>query len=262
MMFSRMFCARTVTFLLLLILPCVSFAAQQQRKRTTAKPKTTASAPAPKPTTLLGCGVSMRVPPGWEVSLAKAPEVAPSITKPSPPETEPKQDDSATSPATDDTTKDAKPSPPKADSTPEMPPCSFIAAPKAPSALLKNTETDGPIGQMELRVMEGDLDTAAAVLFQKDEKGWFVQDSNGVRSDAKLTKQKTMQILSGVIVQRCYDRSGKSRGLCEVSKYVYSNGRKNLLVTAGPYIGETEYVILSSVRFAPATSTAKTRPKR
>jgi hypothetical protein len=110
--------------------------------------------------------------------------------------------------------------------------------------------------------MDGDLDTAAAVLFRKDEKGWFAQDSKGVRSDAKLTTQKTMQILSGVLVQRCYDRSGKSRGLCEVSRYVYGNGRKNLLVTAGPYIGETEYVVLNSVRFVSTTSTARTRPKR
>jgi hypothetical protein len=115
---------------------------------------------------------------------------------------------------------------------------------------------------MELRVMDGDLDSAAAILFQKDEKGWYAQDSKGTRTDAKLTKQKTMQTLSGVIVQRCYDRSGKSRGLCEVSKYVYSNGHKNLLVTAGPYIGETEYVVLNSVRFASTASTARTRPKR
>jgi hypothetical protein len=115
---------------------------------------------------------------------------------------------------------------------------------------------------MELRVVEGDLDTAAAILFQKDDKGWYAQDSKGTRSDAKLTKQKTMQILSGVLVQRCYDHSGKSRGLCEVSKYVYSNGRKNLLVTAGPYIGETEYVVLNSVRFVSSTAPAKSRARR
>jgi hypothetical protein len=115
---------------------------------------------------------------------------------------------------------------------------------------------------MSLRVVDGDLDTAAANLLQKDERGWFLQDSKGTRSDAKLTKQGTMQVLSSVLVQRCYDRSGKARGLCEVSKYVYSNGKRNLLVTAGPYIGETEYVVLNSVRFAGASAPSKKRAKR
>jgi hypothetical protein len=257
-----MFCARTTTFLLVLSLLCVSLVAQQRRKLTAAKPKPAATTPAPKPTTLLACGVAMRVPPGWEVSLAKAPEAAQSVAKtPTAPEPESKQDEPPTPPAPDDKTAVKAAAPATESSTPEMPRCSFVAAPKAPSALVKNTETVGPVGQMELRVMDGDLDTAAAVLFQKDEKGWYALDSKGTRTDAKLTKQKTMQILSGVIVQRCYDRSGQSRGLCEVSKYVYSNGRKNLLVTAGPYIGETEYVILNSVRFVPATTTTRTRAK-
>ena len=144
----------------------------------------------------------------------------------------------------------------------EMPPCSFVLAPKAPSALVRNTETEGPIGEMELRVVDGDLETAAANLFQKDEKGWYAQDSAGARADAKLTKQKTMQILTSVIVQRCYDKSGKARGLCESSKYVYSNGRKNLLVTAGPYMGETESSVLNSVRFVGVTSASRTRTKQ
>lgn len=144
----------------------------------------------------------------------------------------------------------------------EMPPCSFVLAPKAPSALVRNTETEGPIGEMELRVVDGDLETAAANIFQKDEKGWYAQDSSGARADAKLTKQKTMQILTSVIVQRCFDKSGKLRGLCESSKYVYSNGRKNLLVTAGPYLGETESSVLNSVRFVGATPASRTRTKR
>jgi hypothetical protein len=255
-----MFLTRAFTFVLLLILPCASFGAQQRRKRTSAKPKAAPAAPAPKPTTLLGCGVSMRVPPGWEVSAAKTPQAGASVAKAAPtPDADANPQDSPSASADDSkptsaqTTDQAKA---------EMPPCSFVLAPKAPSALVKSTDTDGPVGQMELQVVDGTLDTAAANLFQKDDKGWYAQDSKGTRSDAKLTKQKAMQILSIVIVQRCYDRSGKSRGLCEVSKYVYSNGRKNLLVTAGPYIGETEYVVLNSVRFVPGATTGKTRAKR
>lgn len=68
-----------------------------------------------------------------------------------------------------------------------------------------------------------------------------------------------MQVLSAVLVEGCYDLNGKYRGLCEINKYVYSNGRRNLLITAGPYMGETEFSVLNSIRF---TGTAKVRTKK
>jgi hypothetical protein len=114
---------------------------------------------------------------------------------------------------------------------------------------------------MELQVIDGDLETAATRLFQKDERGWYITSAKGARSDATLTKQKTLQVLSGVTVQGCYDRNGKYRGLCEVSRYVYSNGHRNLLIVAGPYLGETEFGVLNSVRIPPAASVAHS-PKR
>jgi hypothetical protein len=251
MKYSGMFCANKLIALCLLVsLPTIVFGAQKRRHKTSTTAKTAAATPAPKPSTLLGCGVSLRVPPGWELSVAKKRDVDEAQLKPT------------SAPVNDASTSDTQTN---VDSQGagqvEMPPCSFVLAPKAPSALVKNTEADGPVGEMELRVVEGDLDSAAANIYQKDEKGWYAQDSKGTRADAKLTKQKTMQILTAVMVQRCYDKSGKSRGLCESSKYVYSNGKKNLLVTAGPYLGETEYSILNSVRFVGATSSARTRAK-
>jgi hypothetical protein len=251
MKYSGMFCAnKLIAICLLLLLPIVSFGAQKRRRKTSTTPKTAVATPAPKPSTLLGCGVSLRVPPGWELSVAKKREADEAQEKPnSAPDNDASTSDTS---ATADSQRSAQV---------EMLPCSFVLAPKAPSALVKNTEAEGPVGEMELRVVEGDLDSAAANIYQKNEKGWYAQDSKGIRADAKLTKQKTMQILTAVMVQRCYDKSGKSRGLCESSKYVYSNGKKNLLVTAGPYLGETEYSILNSVRFVGTGSPARTRAK-
>jgi len=246
-----MICARKlIVIVLLLVLPTFSFAAEKRRR----KPTTSKTAPAPvqKPNTLAGCGVSLRVPPGWEVSVAKKRELKEAQVTPTP---SPEAD--ANQPA------DATRAKPAADETPvEMPPCSFVLAPKAPSALVKNTDSTGPVGEMELRVVDGDLDIAASNIFQKDEKGWYAQDSKGSRADAKLTKQKTMQILAAVIVERCYDKSGKNRGLCETSNDVYSNGKKNLLVTAGPYLGETEFSVLNSIRFIGTAGTTRKRTSR
>ncbi len=254
---------RTISILLLVLvcvsLPCVS---AQHKRRTATKPKT--PSPATKPETLIGCGVSLRLPPGWELSVAKKREIKEAQTTPAAvPE--------ASSEAADQPVKSGRDEEPKtspnataavAAPAVEMPPCSFVLAPKAPSAIVKNTDVEGPIGEMELRVVDGTLDIAAANIFQKDEKGWYAQDSKGARYDAKLTKQKTMQILTAVIVQRCYDKSGKPRGLCETSKYVYSNNKKNLLVTAGPYLGETESSVLNSVRFVGSTGASSARKRR
>ena len=104
---------------------------------------------------------------------------------------------------------------------------------------------------MELEVVNADLDTAAAQLFEKDEKGWYATGPKGTRYDAKLTKPKRgPQILSAVIVEACHDLSGKFRGLCESNRYVYSNGRRSALISYGPCLGETEFTILNIIRLA------------
>jgi hypothetical protein len=260
MNYSRMFCAnKLVALCLVFSFSTVCVGAQKRRRKTATASKVPVAVPAQKPSTLLGCGVSMKVPPGWELSVARKREVNEAQVAPTP---DSNSDPTAGRPAAD--TESALPQMAKAPdgaAAVEMAPCSFVLAPKAPSALVKNTETEGPIGEMELRVVDGNLESAAANLFQKDDKGWYAQDSKGTRADAKLTKQKMLQILTAVIVQRCYDKSGKSRGLCESNKYVYSNGRKNLLIIAGPYLGETEYSILNSIRFV-GTSTTRPRAKR
>ncbi len=124
---------------------------------------------------------------------------------------------------------------------------------------MQNTATEGPVGKMELQVVDAALELAAPQLFEKDDRGWYIMGPQDTRADAKLSKQRRLQVLSAVIVQGCYDLAGKYRGLCEVSKYVYSNGRKSLLITAGPYMGETESVVLNGLSFSGAS---KTRRKR
>ena len=246
---------RLATVFVLIVIVCLPSLAQRKRRSSTKSKSVTASAPPAKPSTLASCGVSLRVPPGWELTAAKPREPKTTASAAA------KSDSStADNPETSDASANAdKPAAPSADADPSapIPPCSFVLAPKAPSAIVKNTDAEAPVGEMELRVLDGDLDSAAANLFQKDDQGWYFQDSKGSRSNAKLTKQKSMQVLSSVIVLRCYDRSGKSRGLCEMNKYVYSNGRRNLLVTAGPYLGETEYSVLNSVRFVGSSSSTK-----
>jgi len=252
---------RLAAISLLIITLCLSSQAQHKR-RSSAKPKpATTSAPPAKPSTLVSCGVSLRVPPGWELTAAKPREtkiVASAAVTPESSTTGAAEAPGASSTADKIAPPTALPSG-EPDPAAPIPTCSFVLAPKAPSAIVKSTEAEAPVGEMELRVLDGDLDSAAANLFQKDDQGWYFQDSKGSRSNAKLTKQKTMQILSSVVVLRCYDRSGKSRGLCEMNKYVYSNGRRNLLITAGPYLGETEFAVLNSVRFvgSPASGTRK-----
>jgi hypothetical protein len=117
---------------------------------------------------------------------------------------------------------------------------------------------------MEIQIVDGDIDTAAPQLFQKDDRGWYFSDQPDSRYDAKQTKQRRppMDILSAVVVQRCYDLNGKFRSLCESNRYVYSNGRRSVLVTSGPYLGETEYTVLNSIRFAPVPRPTPTRKKK
>ncbi len=256
---------RTLT-IVILALASVSFAAQH---RTTKKKKPDAPATPPLPT-LQSCGASLRIPPGWELlrtsEYEKAhPEPASDEASKTPEETrETKSSDTVPAQQPPEPTQSApgsqaeipKPSSPESTAQASAPkpdnPCSFVIAPKYPSAIVRNTDAEGPIGRMEIEIVNADLETAAAQLFEKDEKGWYVNGPNGTRYDARLNKPKRgLQSLTAVIVEGCHDLNGKYRGLCESNRYVYSNGRRSALISAGPYLGETESSLLTSLRFAP-----------
>ncbi|HEU5400249.1 MAG TPA: hypothetical protein VFU86_02765 [Terriglobales bacterium] len=260
----------------ILALTCVSFAAQH---RTTKKKKPAAPA-APPPPTLQSCGVSLRIPPGWELLRASEyeklhPEAASdeaSKTADETPETKPSDPAPAqqlSDPAAQSVpaSQAEAPKPSSTESAPQSPaaakpdnPCSFVIFSKYPSEIVRNTDADGPVGRMELEIVDVDLETAAAQLMEKDEKGWYVNGPNGTRYDARLNKPKRgLQTLTAVIVEACHDLNGKYRGLCESNRYVYSNGRRSALVSAGPYMGETEFSLLTSLRFAPIS---KIRPPK
>jgi hypothetical protein len=224
---------------------CTSFA-----QRRTKKPPSLAPTPSPS---LKNCGISLHIPPGWELTPA-----------PAHPQTEPASSSTeAPASANSGTAQTSTEAPAAADST-ASPSCSFILGPKFPSEIVRNTDTEGPIGRMELQIVDGNLDTAAPQLFQKDERGWYISGQQDSRYDAKLTKQRrpSMDILSAVIVQRCYDLNGKFRSLCESNRYLYSNGRRSVLVTSGPYLGETEYTVLNSIRFTPAPRPTSIRKRK
>jgi hypothetical protein len=263
---------RTLT-IAILIFSCAAFAAQH---RATRKKKPSAPA-APPPPTVQNCGMSVHIPPGWELMRAseyeaKHPEATPEA--PSKPATEPVDTNSAQpssespsqpSEAPPQTTPEqpANPTPKPAQIAPSDNPCSFVLAPKYPSELARNTDAEGPVGRMELEIVNSDLDTAAAQLFEKDEKGWYVNGPNGTRYDARLNKPKRgLQTLTAVIVEGCHDLNGKYRGLCESNRYVYSNGRRSAVISAGPYLGETEFTILNSIRFAPAAASPRSRTRK
>ncbi|MGE5109705.1 MAG: hypothetical protein ACM3JB_02530 [Acidobacteriaceae bacterium] len=231
-----------------IVFTCTSSA----QRRTTKKPP--ALAPTPSPS-LKNCGLSLHIPPGWELAPSPAhPQAAPGpgSAEPSANSDTPQSSTEAPAPASADADATASPS------------CSFVLGPKFPSEIVRNTDTEGPIGRMELQIVDGDLDTAAPQVFQKDEKGWYITGPQGSRYDGKLTKQRRprMDILSAVIVQRCYDSNGKFRSLCESNRYVYTDGRRSVLVSAGPYLGETEYTVLNSIRFAPTPRPSPTRKKK
>lgn len=262
----------------ILALTCASFAAQH---RTTKKKKPTTPA-APPPPTLQSCGVSLRIPPGWELMRASEYEKAhpepasdetsktadePPVTKSA--DTTPAQQSSEpppSVPAPQAETPNPASSEPASQPTPTEPkpenPCSFVIFSKYPSEIVRNTDADGPVGRMEIEIVNADLETSAAQLMEKDEKGWYVNGPNGTRYDARLNKPKRgLQTLTAVIVEACHDLNGKYRGLCESNRYVYSNGHRSALISAGPYLGETESTILTSLRFAPVTA-ARARKKR
>ncbi len=256
----------------ILALACTSFAAQHRA----TKKKKPAAPPPPAPPTLKSCGISLRIPPGWELMRATEydaahPELAPDQSKsvpesadaqaaPQPSEAAPPtaqpapQTETATSVPQQSAPQSAPPQP-KADN-----PCSFVVFPKYPSELVRNTDAEGPVGRMEIEIVNADLETAAAQLMEKDEKGWYVNGPNGTRYDARLSKPKRgLQTLTAVIVEPCHDLNGKYRGLCESNRYVYSNGHRSALISAGPYLGETEFTLLTSLRFSPI---AKARPSK
>jgi pyruvate/2-oxoglutarate dehydrogenase complex dihydrolipoamide acyltransferase (E2) component len=264
---------RSLFVLAILALTITSFAAQ--RRTTKKKP---APPPPPAPPTLQSCGISVHIPPGWELMRlteyeAKHPESAPEAPSKAVPESAdansaqqpepPSQPAEAPSqPAPEASANPAAKTGPTQIAPPENP-CSFVLAPRYPSELVRNTDAEGPVGRMELEIVAADLDTAAAQLFEKDEKGWYASGPKGTRYEAKLTKPKRgPQVLSAVIVEACHDLSGKYRGLCESNRYVYSNGRRSALISAGPYLGETEFTILNSIRFAPIAPAARTRKKK
>ncbi|MDT8068327.1 MAG: hypothetical protein ROO76_09210 [Terriglobia bacterium] len=261
----------------ILALACTSFAAQH---RTTKKRKPVAPA-TPPPPTLQGCGASLRIPPGWQLIRASEYEKAhPELAgddqsqtatddtnpapQPSAPSARPTEPLSQGAPETETVT----PAPQQSGSgqTPTQPkpdnPCSFVIFSKYPSEIVRNTDADGPVGRMEIEIVDGDLETAAAQFMEKDEKGWYVNGPNGTRYDARLTKpRRGWQVLTAVIVEACHDLSGKYRGLCESDRYVYSNGHRSALISAGPYLGETESTLLTSLRFAPIAK-VRSRKKR
>jgi len=258
---------RTLT-IALLALACTSFAAQH---RTTKKKKPTAPT-LPPPPTLQSCGVSLRIPPGWELLRASeyekahpelasedqskpAPEAADANSSQEPSQSVPDSQAETPKPSSPETTPESTPSDPKPDN-----PCSFVIFSKYPSEIVRNTDAEGPVGRMEIEIVNADLETAASQLFEKDEKGWYVNGPNGTRYDARVNKpKKGLQTLTAVIVEACHDLNGKYRGLCESNRYVYSNGHRSALISAGPYLGETESSLLTSLRFAPASNV---RPRK
>jgi hypothetical protein len=254
---------RTLTTIAILALGTASFAAQHR----TTKTKPTAPA-TPPPPTLQSCGVSLRIPPGWELVRASEYEKAhPELAsddqaKAESTDTTTSQEPTPSAPASQAETRN--PSESASQSTPSEPkpdnPCSFVVTSKYPSAIVRNTDAEGPVGRMEIEIVNADLETAAAQLFEKDEKGWYVNGPNGTRYDAHLNKPKNgMQTLTAVVVEACHDLNGKYRGLCESNRYVYSNGHRSALISAGPYLGETESTLLTSFRFAPASTKARSR---
>jgi hypothetical protein len=258
----------------ILLIACASFAAQHH---TTRKKKSSTPA-APPPPTLQSCGLSLHIPPGWQLMRASEYEKTHSElasdeqSKAAPPETDaapqpsvptaqpaepPAQTVPETNPAPQESPAGQTPSEPKPDN-----PCSFVVFSKYPSEIVRNTDADGPVGRMEIEIVDADLETAAAQLMEKDEKGWYLDGPNGTRYDARLTKPKRgWQVLTAVIVEACHDLNGKYRGLCESDRYVYSNGHRSALISAGPYLGETEATILTSLRFAPVAK-PRSRKKR
>lgn len=274
---------RLLCILAIAILAGSSFAAQH---RTTKKKKPTAPA-TPPPPTLQSCGVSLRIPPGWELmrtsdyekahpepmsddeskAAPESPDASPA-QQPSAPATQPVEPSPPSVPAAQ--AEAPKPSLPESapEATPAEPkpenPCSFVVFSKYPSEIVRNTDADGPLGRMEIEIVNADLETAAAQLFEKDDKGWYVNGPNGTRYDARINKPKRgLQTLTAVIVEACHDLNGKYRGLCESNRYVYSNGHRSALISAGPYLGETESTLLTSLRFASVAATrSRTRKKQ
>ncbi len=270
---------RTLT-IAILALACTSFAAQH---RTTKKKKRTAPATPTLPT-LQSCGVSLRIPPGWELMRASEyekahPELASDEQSKAAPEStddNPTQQPSApASQSTDPSAQSAPavhgetPNPTESapQTTPSEPkpdnPCAFVIFAKYPSEIVRNTDAEGPVGRMEIEIVDADLETAAVQLMEKDEKGWYVNGPNGTRYDARLNKPKRgLQTLTAVIVEACHDLNGKYRGLCESNRYVYSNGNRSALISAGPYLGETESALLTSLRFAPVSTNRHNRKRK
>jgi hypothetical protein len=267
---------------LVLTLTLAAFAAQH---RVTKKKKPAAPA-APPPPTLQNCGASLRIPPGWQLMRASEyekahPELAsdePSKSPTEPADTQSAQQSAEPQPTVPSSQQAAepqstvpasqaetpKPTVPAPQSAPPEPkpdnPCRFVIVSKYPSELVRNTDADGPVGRMEIEIVNADLETAAAQLMEKDETGWYVNGPNGTRYDARLSKpRRGWQALTAVIVEACHDLNGKYRGLCESDRYVYSNGHRSALISAGPYLGETESTLLTSLRFTPV---AKPRPRR
>jgi hypothetical protein len=270
--------ARILVVATLVLTPVLAAFPAQHRVAKKKKPV----APAAPPT-LQNCGASLRIPPGWQLMRAteyeKAhPEFAPdetsksadqpSDTQPAQPSAEPELSVTSSQPET------PKPAEPAAQSTAAEPaaqatsaeakpdnPCRFVIAPRYPSELVRNTDAEGPVGRMEVEIVNAGLETAAAQWMEKDEKGWYVNGPSGTRYDARLTKpRRGWQVLTAVIVEACHDLNGKYRSLCESNRYVYSNGHRSALISAGPYLGETEAGILTSLRFAPVV-TARPRKK-
>lgn len=265
---------------LVLTLTSIAFSAQH---RVTRKKKPAVPA-VPPPPTLQNCGASLRIPPGWQLMLASEyekahPELAsdeaskaPEQTASTPPAQQSGEPEASIPTSQTETSKAAEPtaqstpSEPTAQSTPAEAkpdnPCRFVIAPRYPSELVRNTEADGPVGRMEIEIVDADLETAAAQLMEKDDKGWYVNGPNGTRYDARLVKpRRGLQTLTAVIVEACHDINGKYRSLCESNRYVYSNGHRSALISAGPYLGETEASLLTSLRFAPVAK-ARSRKKR
>jgi cell division protein FtsN len=262
----------------------VTLGALAAQHRTTKKKKPAVPA-TPPPPTLQNCGASLRIPPGWQLMRASEyekahPELAsdePSKSSDESADNQPKSADNQPK-STDNqpATQPVEPLPAVPQSQAETPtpqttepapqstapepkpenPCRFVISSKYPSELVRNTDAEGPVGRMEIEIVNADLETAAAQLMEKDEKGWYVNGPNGTRYDARLSKPKRgLQTLTAVIVEACHDLNGKYRSLCESNRYVYSNGHRSALISAGPYLGETESTLLTSLRFAPINST-------
>ena len=264
--------------ILLLAFTCPLFAAQHR----TTKKKKPAAPTTPPPPTLQSCGVSLRIPPGWEllraseyekthpeptpdemsktadeVPVTKSPDAVSAQQASEPAPSVPTSQAETPKPSTSEPAPQSNPPEPKPDN-----PCSFVIFSKYPSEIVRNTDADGPVGRMEIEIVNADLETAATQLMEKDEKGWYVNGPNGTRYDARLNKPKRgLQNLTAVIVEACHDLNGKYRGLCESNRYVFSNGHRSALISAGPYLGETESTLLTSLRFAPVAKTTQSRSR-